>query len=100
MEYSYPTVSEGESLKGSDLPEPWKHLPTLALPDGAHNYEQGEFIIIFVFFSHINNKIQFLIVNLLFYKLKMYRKNKYALNTVVSKCLRQTYFLEKAHIPF
>lgn len=40
VEYSYPPVFEREKLKGSDLPEPWKHLPTLALPDGAHNYEQ------------------------------------------------------------
>ncbi|XP_015915620.1 late secretory pathway protein AVL9 homolog isoform X2 [Parasteatoda tepidariorum] len=40
VEYSYPPLFEGENVKGSDLPEPWKHLPTLALPDGAHNYEE------------------------------------------------------------
>ncbi|CAL1263801.1 unnamed protein product [Larinioides sclopetarius] len=40
VEYSYPPLFEGENIKSSDLPEPWKHLPTLALPDGAHNYEK------------------------------------------------------------
>ncbi|XP_055934562.1 late secretory pathway protein AVL9 homolog isoform X2 [Argiope bruennichi] len=40
VEYSYPPLVEGENIKSSDLPEPWKHLPTLALPDGAHNYEK------------------------------------------------------------
>ncbi|GFT50539.1 late secretory pathway protein AVL9 homolog [Nephila pilipes] len=40
VEYSYPPLFEGENIKGSDLPEPWKQLPTLALPDGAHNYEK------------------------------------------------------------
>ncbi|KFM60067.1 Late secretory pathway protein AVL9-like protein, partial [Stegodyphus mimosarum] len=40
VEYSYPPLFDGDNGKGSDLPEPWKHLPTLALPDGAHNYEQ------------------------------------------------------------
>ncbi|KAG8192358.1 hypothetical protein JTE90_029092 [Oedothorax gibbosus] len=40
IEFSYPPVFEVENLKGPELPEPWKHLPTLALPDGAHNYEQ------------------------------------------------------------
>ncbi|GFS38193.1 late secretory pathway protein AVL9 homolog [Trichonephila inaurata madagascariensis] len=40
VEYSYPPLFEGENVKGSDLPEPWKQLPTLALPDGAHNYEK------------------------------------------------------------
>ncbi|GIY91949.1 hypothetical protein CEXT_238512 [Caerostris extrusa] len=33
VEYSYPPLFEGENIKGSDLPDPWKHLPTLALPD-------------------------------------------------------------------
>ncbi|XP_054707276.1 LOW QUALITY PROTEIN: late secretory pathway protein AVL9 homolog [Uloborus diversus] len=40
VEYSYPPVFEEDNIKGTDLPEPWKHLPTLALPDGAHNYEE------------------------------------------------------------
>ncbi|GBM20411.1 Late secretory pathway protein AVL9 [Araneus ventricosus] len=40
VEFSYPPLFDGENIKSSDLPEPWKHLPTLALPDGAHNYEK------------------------------------------------------------
>lgn len=27
-------------MDSQELPEPWKHLPSLALPDGAHNYEE------------------------------------------------------------
>ena len=29
-------IGQGHS---SELPSQWKHLPTLALPDGSHNYE-------------------------------------------------------------
>ncbi|XP_054285601.1 late secretory pathway protein AVL9 homolog [Macrosteles quadrilineatus] len=37
IEYSYPPLNEGES--DSECPSGWKYLPTLALPDGSHNYD-------------------------------------------------------------
>lgn len=43
LEYAYPPIlgkGETEAQENQDLPEPWKHLPSLALPDGAHNYEE------------------------------------------------------------
>lgn len=48
LEYAYPPIKVGGGGGGGeagaqenlDLPEPWKHLPSLALPDGAHNYEE------------------------------------------------------------
>uniref|UniRef100_A0A1S4L6Q1 UDENN domain-containing protein n=1 Tax=Ixodes scapularis TaxID=6945 RepID=A0A1S4L6Q1_IXOSC len=40
LEYAYPPLIEGGTLDSQELPEPWKHLPSLALPDGAHNYEE------------------------------------------------------------
>ncbi|XP_037290506.2 late secretory pathway protein AVL9 homolog [Rhipicephalus microplus] len=43
LEYAYPPIlgkGEVEAQENQDLPEPWKHLPSLALPDGAHNYEE------------------------------------------------------------
>lgn len=45
IEYSYPPLderSEEESVTspGVYLPEIWKTLPSLALPDGAHNYDR------------------------------------------------------------
>jgi hypothetical protein len=42
VEYSYPPLKEGDSVDNPNLPEEWKHLPSLALPDGAHNYQKGE----------------------------------------------------------
>ena len=33
VEYAYPPFEKNE------LPDPWKHLPSLCLPDGAHNHE-------------------------------------------------------------
>lgn len=39
VEFAYPPLSE-ENVNSTDLPDPWKHLPTLALPDGAHNFEK------------------------------------------------------------
>ncbi|CAG5133981.1 unnamed protein product [Candidula unifasciata] len=38
VEYSYPPLIEGNSVDSHELPEEWKHLPSLALPDGAHNF--------------------------------------------------------------
>ncbi|CAN7997380.1 unnamed protein product [Ixodes hexagonus] len=40
LEYAYPPLVEGGTPDSQELPEPWKHLPSLALPDGAHNYEE------------------------------------------------------------
>lgn len=40
LEYAYPPVTDGDPSGTGELPEPWKHLPSLALPDGAHNYEE------------------------------------------------------------
>ncbi|XP_064647381.1 late secretory pathway protein AVL9 homolog isoform X2 [Lineus longissimus] len=40
LEYSYPPLCEGKEVDSHDLPEEWKHLPSLALPDGAHNYDK------------------------------------------------------------
>jgi hypothetical protein len=41
LEYSYPPLCDGKEVDSHDLPEEWKHLPSLALPDGAHNYDKG-----------------------------------------------------------
>ncbi|CAI9727784.1 Hypothetical predicted protein [Octopus vulgaris] len=38
VEYSYPPLIEGNSVDSHELPDEWRHLPSLALPDGAHNY--------------------------------------------------------------
>ncbi|KAL8563972.1 hypothetical protein ACOMHN_025303 [Nucella lapillus] len=39
VEYSYPPVIVGNAVDSHELPGEWKHLPSLALPDGAHNYQ-------------------------------------------------------------
>ena len=36
MEYAYPPLSESDDC---ELPDLWRHLPSLCLPDGAHNHE-------------------------------------------------------------
>ncbi|MGH0175413.1 UNVERIFIED_CONTAM: hypothetical protein FKN15_070084 [Acipenser sinensis] len=41
VEFSYPPLIPGEGHNNSSLPEEWKYLPFLALPDGAHNYQEG-----------------------------------------------------------
>ncbi|ESO88012.1 hypothetical protein LOTGIDRAFT_206952 [Lottia gigantea] len=38
VEYSYPPLIEGNTVESHEIPKEWKHLPSLALPDGAHNY--------------------------------------------------------------
>ncbi|XP_038666349.1 late secretory pathway protein AVL9 homolog isoform X3 [Scyliorhinus canicula] len=38
VEFSYPPLVPEEGHDGHSLPEEWKYLPFLALPDGAHNY--------------------------------------------------------------
>ncbi|GCB83290.1 hypothetical protein scyTo_0024061, partial [Scyliorhinus torazame] len=46
VEFSYPPLVPEEGHDGHSLPEEWKYLPFLALPDGAHNYLEGPGIII------------------------------------------------------
>lgn len=38
VEYAYPPLIPGGSSSSSELPSQWKHLPSLALPDGSHNF--------------------------------------------------------------
>ncbi|XP_064613767.1 late secretory pathway protein AVL9 homolog [Liolophura sinensis] len=38
VEYSYPPLIPGGAVDSHDTPDEWRHLPSLALPDGAHNY--------------------------------------------------------------
>ncbi|XP_006124099.2 late secretory pathway protein AVL9 homolog isoform X2 [Pelodiscus sinensis] len=40
VEFSYPPLILGEGHDSHSLPEEWKYLPFLALPDGAHNYQE------------------------------------------------------------
>lgn len=40
VEFSYPPLIPGEGHDSHTLPEEWKYLPFLALPDGAHNYQE------------------------------------------------------------
>ncbi|XP_017339006.1 late secretory pathway protein AVL9 homolog [Ictalurus punctatus] len=39
VEFSYPPISD-EGHDSNSLPDQWKYLPFLALPDGAHNYQE------------------------------------------------------------
>uniref|UniRef100_A0A3B3SLS9 AVL9 homolog (S. cerevisiase) n=1 Tax=Paramormyrops kingsleyae TaxID=1676925 RepID=A0A3B3SLS9_9TELE len=41
VEFSYPPLLPEEGHDSSLLPQEWKYLPFLALPDGAHNYQEG-----------------------------------------------------------
>ncbi|XP_054621586.1 late secretory pathway protein AVL9 homolog isoform X2 [Dunckerocampus dactyliophorus] len=40
VEFSYPPLMLQEGHESNMLPEEWKYLPFLALPDGAHNYQE------------------------------------------------------------
>ncbi|XP_030630035.1 late secretory pathway protein AVL9 homolog [Chanos chanos] len=40
VEFSYPPIIPSEGHDSNTLPEEWKYLPFLALPDGAHNYQE------------------------------------------------------------
>ncbi|KAM4544211.1 late secretory pathway protein AVL9 homolog [Fundulus diaphanus] len=40
VEFSYPPLMPNEAHDSGLLPEEWKYLPFLALPDGAHNYQE------------------------------------------------------------
>ena len=41
VEYSYPPLDSAPDAdpRSSELPAQWKHLPSLALPDGSHKYD-------------------------------------------------------------
>jgi hypothetical protein len=32
---------EGNPVDSNQVPDEWKHLPSLGIPDGAHNYTKG-----------------------------------------------------------
>ncbi len=38
----------GNAVESSELPPLWRHLPSLALPDGSHNFEEGGYIILMI----------------------------------------------------
>ncbi|XP_023671996.2 late secretory pathway protein AVL9 homolog [Paramormyrops kingsleyae] len=40
VEFSYPPLASQDGSERGALPEEWKYLPFLALPDGAHNYQE------------------------------------------------------------
>ncbi|XP_069368534.1 late secretory pathway protein AVL9 homolog [Paralichthys olivaceus] len=40
VEFSYPPLMPDEGHDSNLVPEEWKYLPFLALPDGAHNYQE------------------------------------------------------------
>lgn len=40
VEYAFPPLTEGSSPDSNECPPGWKYLPTLALPDGSHNFEE------------------------------------------------------------
>ncbi|OWF40478.1 late secretory pathway protein AVL9 homolog [Mizuhopecten yessoensis] len=40
VEFSYPPLIAGNEVDSHEVPEVWKHLPSLAIPDGAHNFTQ------------------------------------------------------------
>ncbi|XP_019110057.2 late secretory pathway protein AVL9 homolog [Larimichthys crocea] len=40
VEFSYPPLMPDEGHDSNVLPGEWKYLPFLALPDGAHNYQE------------------------------------------------------------
>uniref|UniRef100_A0A8C1WTT0 AVL9 homolog (S. cerevisiase) n=1 Tax=Cyprinus carpio TaxID=7962 RepID=A0A8C1WTT0_CYPCA len=42
VEFSYPPIIPGAGHDSNTLPEEWKYLPFLALPDGAHNHQEGK----------------------------------------------------------
>ena len=39
VEYATPPLIQGQEARSPELPSQWKHLPSLALPDGSHNYD-------------------------------------------------------------
>ncbi|MFH4979074.1 hypothetical protein AB6A40_005783 [Gnathostoma spinigerum] len=53
VEYCYPSF--GESI--SDIPEPWQNLPSLALPDGAHNTAEDVIYFLLPSLENPNNSV-------------------------------------------
>lgn len=45
VEYAYPPLVEGQPVNSHEIPPKWKNLPSLALPDGSHNYESGSYTL-------------------------------------------------------
>jgi len=41
IDYAYPPLLAGGEVNSSEAPPEWKHLASLAIPDGAHNYTKG-----------------------------------------------------------
>jgi len=39
VEYAYPPLMPGGENASSELPSQWRNLPSLALPDGSHNWD-------------------------------------------------------------
>ena len=39
VEYSWPPIIPENDSRSHELPAQWKHLPSLALPDGSHNFD-------------------------------------------------------------
>ena len=39
VDYAYPPLLPDGECHSPELPSQWKNLPTLALPDGSHNFE-------------------------------------------------------------
>ncbi|XP_052245528.1 late secretory pathway protein AVL9 homolog [Dreissena polymorpha] len=40
VDYAFPPLVPGGTVDSHETPAEWKHLPSLAIPDGAHNYTQ------------------------------------------------------------
>lgn len=40
VEYSFPSLIPDASVDSNECPPGWKYLPTLALPDGSHNFDK------------------------------------------------------------
>ena len=38
VEYSYPPLCPSSPSESHECPETWKNLPSLAMPDGSHNF--------------------------------------------------------------
>jgi hypothetical protein len=34
-------ITKGNPVDSNQIPDEWKHLPSLGIPDGAHNYTKG-----------------------------------------------------------
>ena len=66
VEYSYPPLVDGESVDSNKVPDEWRHLASLALPDGAHNYTKGMLytfeIKTFCFKHSLNNLTLFALI--------------------------------------